>query len=348
MAEAGFIPPVTRRTFLKVAGAAGLALATGCKASSPPAGSGGAGLSATAEIAADQAPSQLIITPTGSLYVQSYGRVPSVDPAAWILRVHGLVDQEASLTLDDVRAFPKVETTRTLECIGNPVGGPLIGNVVWAGMEASALWDQVGIRPEATRARFSAEDDYTTSVELKWITQPGVLLVYEINGEALPPEHGFPLRILMPGLYGQKMPKWIREIEFIDGPHQGYWESRGWSDVASVQTNSIIRQPESLERVPAGTAPVFGVAFAGLRQITRVEVRIDDGEWSDAELLQDPSPLVWTQWSLDWQARAGSHRIAVRATDDQGFVQSTESDSILSSSFPAGTDHIHSLVVTVV
>jgi len=339
---------VTRRGFLKVAGAAGLALATGCKASPPPAGSGSPVPGATAGAVMDQPPGRLIITPTGSLYVQSYGRVPRVDSASWKLTVHGLVNQEASLTLDDIRAFPKIESMRTLECIGNPVGGPLIGNVVWGGMEASALWDQVGIGPGATRARFSAEDDYSTSVDLKWITQPGVLLVYEINGEALPQVHGYPLRILMPGLYGQKMPKWIREIEFTDEPHKGYWESRGWSDIASVQTNSIIRQPESLERVPAGSVPVFGVAFAGLRQITRVEVRIDDGEWREAELLQDPSTLVWTQWSMDWPGTNGSHRIAVRATDDQGFVQSTESDSILSSSFPGGTDDIHSLVVTVV
>jgi hypothetical protein len=252
------------------------------------------------------------------------------------------------LSLADLRAYPKIESTRTLECIGNPVGGPLIGNVVWGGMEAAALWEQVGIQPGAIRARFEAEDDYSTSVELKWITQPGVMLAYEINGEPLPPEHGYPLRILMPGLYGQKMPKWIREIEFIDHVHTGFWEARGWSDVASVQTNSIIRRPENLERVPAGNVPVFGVAFAGLRRIERVEVRIEDGEWMAAELLQDPSSLVWTQWSFDWPATAGSHKLSVRATDSEGFTQSTEGNSILSSSFPAGTDDIHAIVVSVV
>jgi DMSO/TMAO reductase YedYZ molybdopterin-dependent catalytic subunit len=339
---------VSRRTFLKVAGAAGLALATGCKASPPVGAPESTAVEQTAGLANDEAPRSLILTSTGDLYVQSYGRVPQVDGQAWRLRIHGLVERPAELTLDDVRAFPRIEAVRTLECIGNPVGGPLIGNVAWSGFEAAALWDQVGIRPEALRARFSAEDDYSTSVELQWITQPGVVLVYEMNGEPLPPELGFSLRILMPGLYGQKMPKWIREVEFIDEPHLGYWETRGWSDVASVQTNSIIRQPQSLARVPAGQVPVFGVAFAGLRRITAVEVRIDDGDWQAAELLQDLSSLVWTQWSIDWPAAAGSHRIAVRATDEDGFVQSTEGDSILSSSFPAGTDHIHSLVVTAV
>jgi hypothetical protein len=222
----------------------------------------------------------------------------------------------------------------------------LIGNPVWGGFEAEALWREVGILSQARRARFEAEDDYETSVALKWITQPGVLLVYELNGEPLPQEHGFPLRILMPGLYGQKMPKWIRQIEFIDHDHQGYWESRGWSDVAAVKTNSIVRQPGDLDRVPVGPVPVFGVAFAGLRRITGVEVRIDDGPWSHAALLQDDSMLVWTQWSFEWTADEGRHTVAVRATDDTGFVQTTESQAILSNAFPAGSDSIHAVVVT--
>jgi DMSO/TMAO reductase YedYZ molybdopterin-dependent catalytic subunit len=338
--------------FLKVAGAAGLALATGCQVPRTLPSSSAGESTQMPPIgplpAAGEPPAEILVTPTGELYIQSYDRQPAVDAAAWRLHIHGLVDHETTLTLDDIRAFPKVESLRTLECIGNPVGGPLIGNVVWAGMEAAALWEQVGIQPRAVRARFEAEDDYTTSVELKWITQPGVLLVYELNGDPLPQEHGYPLRILMPGLYGQKMPKWIREIEFIDRPHLGYWESRGWSDVASVQTNSIIKQPENLARLPVGPVPVYGVAFAGLRTITRVEVRIEDGEWMEAELLQDPSSLVWTQWSFVWPATSGSHKVSVRATDSDGFTQSSEGNSILSSSFPAGTDDIHAIVVTAV
>ena len=340
---------VTRRSFLKVAGAAGVALLTGCQAVENgialPTGSVAGTPSSGGGLL--PAPFEILITPTGSLYTQSYSRAPTVQAADWRLRVHGLVSQEQTLSLADVKAFPKVESTRTLECIGNPVGGPLIGNVVWGGFEAAALWQLVGILPQAKRAKFEAEDDYQTSVELKWITQPDVLLVYEINGEPLPREHGFPLRILMPGLYGQKMPKWIRDIEFIDYDHQGYWESRGWSDTASVQTNSIIRQPGDLDRLPAGTVPILGVAFAGLRRITDVEVRVDDGDWTKADLLQGDSSLVWTQWSFDWAAASGRHKIAVRATDETGFVQTTEGQSILSSAYPAGTDNIHAVVVTV-
>jgi DMSO/TMAO reductase YedYZ molybdopterin-dependent catalytic subunit len=335
-----------------VAGGAGAALLTGCQVieneTSAPAGGASVASTVTAPAGSlPQAPTEILITPTGSLYTQSYSRAPTVAADDWRMRVHGLVTQERTLGLDDLRAFPKVESLRTLECIGNPVGGTLIGNVRWGGCEAAALWREVGILPQATRAKFEAEDDYQTSVELKWITQPGVLMVYEMNGEPLPTEHGFPLRILMPGLYGQKMPKWIRDIEFIDYDHQGYWESRGWSDVASVQTNSIVRQPGDLDRLSAGSTPVFGVAFAGLRRITDVEVRIDDGDWTHARLLQDDSSLVWTQWSFDWAADGGRHRLAVRATDESGFVQKTEGESILSGAYPDGTDNIHAVVVTV-
>ena len=339
---------ITRRTFLMVAGGAGAALLTGCavvenETSAPAAGAS----AATAPAGGLPAPTEILITPTGSLYTQSYSRPATVAADDWRLHVHGLVSQERTLGLAELRGFPKVESLRTLECIGNPVGGNLIGNVRWGGCEAAALWREVGILPRATRAKFEAEDDYQTSVELKWITQPGVLLVYEMNGEPLPREHGFPVRILMPGLYGQKMPKWIRDIEFIDYDHQGYWESRGWSDVASVQTNSIVRQPGDLDHRSAGSTPVFGVAFAGLRRITDVEVRIDEGDWTPADLLQDDSSLVWTQWSFDWAAAEGRHKIAVRATDETGFVQTTEGTSILSSAYPAGTDNIHAVVVTV-
>ena len=337
---------LTRRAFLKVAGATGAALMTGCvvrEADAPSA----PGSPSTGDSGLLAAPDEIVITPTGSLYIQSYSSRPTVQGEAWQLRVHGLVDRPRNLSLADVQAYPKVESVRTLECIGNPVGGSLIGNIVWGGFEAQALWDEVGIQLQARRARFEAEDDYTTSVLMKWITQPGVLLVYEMNGEPLPAAHGYPLRILMPGLYGQKMPKWIREIEFIDFDHRGYWESRGWSDVASVQTNSIIQQPQGLERLPQSDVPIFGVAFAGLRRITGVDVRLDEGDWMPAELIQADSPLTWTQWAFDWPADPGRHKIAVRATDEAGFVQSTEADSVLSSSYPAGTDRIHSVVVTV-
>lgn len=330
--------PIARRAFLKVAGTAGLALATGCRARPSPAGD-------AARL--PQAPAEIVVTPTGELYTQSYDAVPAVDPAQWSLTVDGLVQRPRTLGYAEVLAYPKRTALRTLECIGNPAGGALIGNPAWGGFDALELWSQVGILPQARRARFTAADGYQTSVELEWITRQGTLLVHEINGEALPERHGFPLRILMPGLYGQKMPKWLTRVEFIDEPSLGYWESRGWSDVAAVKTHSGIDRPVGLGLLPAAAVPVYGLAFAGLRRITRVEVRSDDGEWQAAELLQTDSPLVWTQWSYVWQATPGRHRLAVRAADESGFVQSSEASAPHAGAFPDGTDAIHEVVVAV-
>ncbi|UCC64229.1 MAG: molybdopterin-dependent oxidoreductase, partial [Anaerolineae bacterium] len=208
------------------------------------------------------------------------------------------------------------------------------------------LLKQVGIQADAIRAQFAAADGYWTSVDLEWITQPGVLMAYEMNGEPLPPFHGFPLRILMPGLYGQKMPKWITRIRFTDEVVQGYWEGRGWSDVASVQTNSQIWQPRDLDAV-AGEVVVYGIAYAAPREIVKVELGIDDEEWIEAELLKGPAPLVWTQWSAVWQASPGDYRLSVRATDSEGFTQATGGPGVLARVYPDGTNAIHDIVVSV-
>jgi DMSO/TMAO reductase YedYZ molybdopterin-dependent catalytic subunit len=342
---------ITRRAFLKVAGVGGLLLAAGCRPELPASLASATSAEPTAGGTTlpplPPAPTEILITPTGQLFAQSYAAIPSIDLAAWQLVVDGLVEHPLTLSDADLQAFPRVQTARTLECIGNPVGGSLIGTPVWGGFEAALLWEQARILPEAVQAKFTGADGYQTSVDLEWITQPGVLMADEVNGRPLPPAHGFPLRILMPGLYGQKMPKWITHIEFIGEQFLGFWETQGWSDVASVKTNSIVRQPVEGE-IPAGATPVFGVAFAGLRRIRLVEVRIDDGEWMPAELLQDESPWVWTQWSFSWDAAPGRHSIAVRATDESGYTQSTEGDSSLASPFPAGTAGIDQSIVAVV
>jgi len=347
---------LTRRAFLKIAGLSALAAATGCKAGETPDGQGApTGLPAGATpvpamVTLPPAPLEIVITPQGELYVQSYSEIASVDEMDWSLTLDGLVENPRTLSYADVLALPRVTEVRTLECIGNPVGGGLVGNVEWGGFYLKDLLDEVKVRPEAIRAKFTAADDYQTSVDLNWITQPGVLMAYEINGEPLAAEHGYPLRILMPGLYGQKMPKWIERIEFIDKEFLGYWERNGWSDTADVQTNSIIRQPENLQEVNAAeTVPIFGIAFAGLRKITKVEVQVGDDEtWREASLLQGDTPLIWTQWSFDWTAeQSGRIKIAVRATDEEGFVQSSTGGGLLQNAFPNGTTKIHSVVLRV-
>jgi len=335
---------LTRRAFLKVAGVAGLALTSGCStvgSEAPPVAGEGGGLQLAA-------PASIEITPAGDLFVESYRGVPSVDQTSWRLSIDGLVERPLTLAYDEILAYPKVEAPRTLECIGNPPGGGLIGNPIWTGFEAQRLWEAVGIKPEALRARLVGADGYETAVDKRWITQPGVLMIYEINGEPLPAEHGFPLRILIPGLYGQKMPKWLTRIEFIAEDFLGTWERQGWSNEASVRTNSLLRQPQEGASLMAGRTPVYGIAFAGLRRITTVEVRIDEGDWIAAELVQDESPLVWTQWSFEWEADPGTHTLAVRATDETGFTQDSAGAVSALSAFPNGADGIHQVVVTVV
>jgi DMSO/TMAO reductase YedYZ molybdopterin-dependent catalytic subunit len=340
-----------RRAFLKAAGVAGLVLTSGCRAE-------GSDLVPGVQAPVDRspalprevippAPSQIVITPTGELFTQAFAGIPTVDPSEWRLHIDGLVKRPLELSHAEILAHPKVESVRTLACIGNPVGGSLIGTPRWGGVLADDLWTQVRIRPEATHAKFTAMDGYRTSVDLAWILQPGVLLAHEMNGEPLPAEHGFPLRILMPGLYGQKMPKWITCIEFIEGPFLGYWESNGWSDTADVRTHSAIWRPRRGELIRSGNVPVYGLAFAGLRRITGVEVRIDDGDWQPTARVQDNSPLAWTQWSSSWLAAPGEHRIAVRARDEAGFMQGTDSGSLGVGAFPAGADAIHAVTVDV-
>ncbi len=292
---------------------------------------------------------QMRVTDNQYFYAQSYGDVeaPTHDEVLtdWALTIDGLVDQPLTLTYEALRQLPEIESMRTLECIGNPVGGSLIGNAVWSGFALQPLLDQAGIKSSATRARFYATDGYSTAVDLEWIMQPDVLMAYKMNGQLLPREHGYPLRILMPGLYGQKMPKWIERIEFIDHPYQGYWESRGWSDTASVQTNSIIHTPPHQSKIE-GRAAIQGVAFAGVRLITAVDVRVDGGDWMPATLTQGETSMAWTQWYVLWTPpAAGTYEIEVRATDDTGFSQQTEAGGAFGNAKPRGTNAIHRIVI---
>ena len=342
---------ISRRNFMKVAGFSALAVTAACNT----ADEGVAAAPATARVPLPtqqavtlaNAPSEIRLTPVTEFYRQSYGEIPDVTAGGWRLTIDGLVQNPQSFTLDDLKALPAVEELRTLECIGNPVGGPLIGTAQWKGVYLQTLLDAIKVRPEAVRAKFQAADDYFTSVYNEWILHPQTMLIYEMNGGPLTREHGFPLRLLMPGLYGQKNPKWLTHIEFSDKVESGYWEKQGWSDIASVQTNSLIQQPANLANVAGTTVPVFGVAFAGLRKILAVDVQVDDGEWQPARMLQTDSSLVWTQWSFDWPAVEGKHTLTVRAADEAGFVQTERSQALLGDAYPAGTSKLHSVVVKV-
>jgi len=292
-------------------------------------------------------PTQIVITPTDSFYIQSYDVTPEVKPEAWTLTFDGLVDTPLTFTLADIKALPAVKIMRTLECIGNPVGGPQIGNTIWTGTYLKPLFEQAGIMPSATHVKFTAADQYQTAVALSSINDERSFLAYEMNGEPLTLDHGYPLRVFFAGSYGQKMPKWVTRLEFIDQNFRGYWEEQGWSNTAQVQTNSILKQPRSgsYARQPL---PIWGLAYAGDRAITKVEVKIADREWQTAQLLAGPTNEVWTQWSLDWTPeKAGDYKLQVRATDSTGYTQMMATSDILDS-YPDGPKAIQTIYIKII
>jgi len=259
------------------------------------------------------------ITALGDFYVVDEEIVdPDVDPASWRLSVRGLVDHPLELTYEELLAMPLVEQPATLECISNPVGGDLISTATWTGVRLMDLLARAGVRAGAVEVVSEAIGGYSDSIPLTDALRPVTLVAVGMNGQTLPREHGFPARLLAPGYYGMKQPKWLSAIEVVDQPYQGYWERRGWTKAAVVKTWSRI---DGLAEGDPAAWLVAGVAFAGDRGIDRVEVSADDGTtWRDAELEASVSGLTWRRWKMAFDPN-GVDRILVRATDGDGVVQ---------------------------
>ncbi len=316
---------ISRRKFLRVASGA-LALA-----SAPLSG----------RVLAEQKPPGSFggPTPNRDFYVTSYGGTPSVDASRWTLKIHGLVERPLTLSYADIMRMPAVRQMLTLECIGNPPDGSAIGNAEWTGVELKPLLEHAGVRRTAVYAAMRAADGYSTGVPLAEIMREENWLAYLMNGEPLPPEHGYPLRIFIPGKYGMKQPKWLSELEFVDAPFIGYWEARGWSNEAWRKVNSGFFYPRpsdgildilSLDTSAKVTAPadLAGWALAGPSGIRQVEVSTDDGAtWHTARLVENRSPYVWTVWKYHFApAKPGDYVVRVRATDGADVAQ-PDSDS---------------------
>jgi DMSO/TMAO reductase YedYZ molybdopterin-dependent catalytic subunit len=266
-------------------------------------------------------------------------RPVKLDEESWQLEVDGLFDNPRNLTLDDLRAYPSVTQTLTLGCISNRVGGDLIGTSNWTGVRLRDVLADLGIRPEAKELSVEAADGFFESVTMQDLMDPRTLLVYGMNGQTLPVEHGFPLRIYIPNRYGMKQPKWISRITAIDEKGSGYWVVRGWSQEARPQIVSVIDSVSVNEPTADGLIPIGGIAWAGDRGIEKVELQLDDDQWVEATLRTPPlSPLTWVQWRYDWSATPGSHRIRVRATDGTGQLQVEEEQGVR----PDGATGYHS------
>lgn len=269
------------------------------------------------------------ITPNKDFYrIDTALSVPRINPADWSLRVHGMVEKEFTMGFEELLAQDLVESYLTLTCVSNPVGGQLVGNAKWLGYPLRRLLERAVPRDGADMVLSTSIDGFSASTPLEVLTDDRMaLLAVGMNGEPLPLEHGFPVRMVVPGLYGYvSATKWVVDLEvtrFAD--KVAYWTTRGWSDHGPIKLSSRVDVPRSFARVPAGKVAMGGTAWAQTRGISKVQVQIDDGDWTDAELGAEASVDTWRQWRYVWDGgSSGNHVVSVRAFDGQGEMQTSE------------------------
>ncbi len=269
-------------------------------------------------------------------------RPPAVDEETWRLRFTGLVDSPQELSLAEIKGYPKIERYITLSCISNRLGGDLIGTTKWTGVSLQQVLADVGLREQATHLEIRSVDGFHESLALELVdSDPRIMLVYAWDDEPLTRAHGAPLRIWIPDRYGMKQPRWIQEIEATDEFRAGYWVERGWNRDAIVRTTSVIDtvaepvvDPDAVSKVPIG-----GIAYAGARGISRVEVRIDGGEWLNAMLREPLSDTTWVLWRYDWPFEEGEHLFEVRCYEADGTRQIEQE----MAHRPSGATGVHSV-----
>jgi len=288
-----------------------------------------------------------IVTPNADFYrIDTRILAPQVDPDSWSLRIIGMVDQEVELTFDELLAMDRITEFVTLSCVSNEVGGDLVGNALWSGVPLADVLDLAGPSSDATQIVGRAVDGWTAGFPTAVLADERACMVaVTMNGEPLPVKHGFPARLIIPGLYGYvSATKWLTEVELTTWEaFDGYWIPRGWAKEGPIKTQSRIDVPRSGAAVTAGRTPIAGVAWAPTRSIERVEVRVDDDAWQPARLSGALSENTWVQWVYDWEATAGAHRLQVRATDGDGRTQTAD----LAPPAPSGATGYHTIRVEV-
>lgn len=271
------------------------------------------------------------ITPNNTFYrIDTALVTPQVDPAAWTLQVTGMVDRPFELSFQQLLNTPMVKETVTLSCVSNEVGGDLVGNAEWQGVPLKDLLDQAGVQPGATQVVGTSVDGFTAGFPTAAIYDGRVALVaVGMNGEPLPVNHGFPVRLVVAGLYGYvSAVKWLKEIRLTRWEDfNGYWIDKGWSKEGPVKTQCRIDVPRTSTGIRPGRIAIAGVAWAPTRGIQKVEVRVDDGPWTEAKLLDVVSDNTWRQWMAEYDATSGLHQITARATDGTGETQIAEYSS---------------------
>jgi DMSO/TMAO reductase YedYZ molybdopterin-dependent catalytic subunit len=272
-----------------------------------------------------------VVVPNDDFYrIDTALITPSVDLAGWRLRVHGMVDKEVTLTFEELVQLPLIEQYVTIACVSNEVGGRLVGNAKWSGVRLSDVLEMAGVQPGATQVVPRSVDGWTAGFPTAWITDPAhprdALIAVKMNDAPLPAEHGFPARLIVPGLYGYvSATKWLAELELTTlESFDAYWVPRGWAKEAPILTQSRIDVPQGNASVKAGPVAVAGVAWAPDRGIEKVEVSVDGGDWQAATLATEIGPQTWVQWKWTWGATPGSHVLEVRATDGTGETQTAQ------------------------
>lgn len=287
------------------------------------------------------------ITPNGEFYrIDTALSVPEINAEDWELRVHGMVEQEIRLSFQDLLDADLIESHVTLTCVSNPVGGNLAGNAKWLGFPIREVLKRARPKDGADMVLSTSIDGFSASTPLEVLLDDrDAMLAIGMNGEPLPLEHGYPVRMVVPGLYGfVSATKWVVDLEvtrFADS--KAYWTERGWSERGPIKTMARVEVPRSFAKVPAGRVAIGGTAWAQTRGITKVEVQIDNTPWAEAVLSAEASLITWRQWSFDWDATPGPHYIKVRATDGTGEVQTDQrADPV-----PDGASGWQSVMVTV-
>jgi DMSO/TMAO reductase YedYZ molybdopterin-dependent catalytic subunit len=286
------------------------------------------------------------MTPAGKFYlIDTTVIVPTIEPKNWTLRIHGMVDREIELTYDQLVAREITESWVTLNCVSNEVGGDLIGNAWWSGVRLADILAEAGLDPEADAVLQTSDDGWTCGTPISALTDDrNAMLAVAMNGAPLPIEHGFPVRTLVPGLYGYVSAcKWVVDMEVTKFDKiTAFWTDKGWSEQGPVKMSSRIDVPRSGEEVPGGEVTIAGMAWSQQTGIAGVEVSVDDGDWVAAALAGVPNDDTWVQWRAVVEVEPGDHMVRVRATDKDGEEQTGEVADVL----PNGSTGWHSVDFT--
>ncbi|MGH9044233.1 MAG: molybdopterin-dependent oxidoreductase [Acidimicrobiales bacterium] len=287
------------------------------------------------------------VTPNAQFYrVDTAIILPEINPNNWHLVIHGMVDKEIDLSFDDLLRMPLTEHYITLTCVSNPVGGPYIGNADWLGASLATVLRRAGIQSGAEQLLSTSTDGYTCSTPVEAVMDGrDALLAVGMNGSPLPIAHGFPVRMVLPGLYGYvSATKWLTDIKVTTyAAEAAYWTERGWAQRGPIKTESRIDVPRPGGPIPPGRTTVAGVAWAQHKGIDAVEVSVDSGPWHSAHLAAVPGIDTWRQWVWNWEATRGTHTLQARATDATGYTQTAS----IAGTVPNGATGYPTVVVTV-